>query len=169
MSKASSLSWPPPTHCSPHPATALWKKVVLQQNVRAVASMLTQSMLLAALLLFAPNCTFHKFLNVWGTGMKSCAFRYLSSLLSFLSLSHALSPFGVEGKAGGRRGTDALVKGTRRKCSLLLQEMTVKLKTKTTTKNIAMSNSCCCFRRCRTAGAIGEAWVWQQGEFGPAI
>lgn len=125
-----------------------------------------QSMLLAALLLFSPNCTFHKFLNVWGTGMKSCAFWFLS-LLFFLSLSLTLSPFWVEGKAGGRRGTDALVKGRRRKCSPLLQEMVVKLKHKQQ-KKYCHAKFFCCFHRCRTAGAIEEAWVWQQREFGLA-
>lgn len=33
MSNTSSLSWPPPTHCSPHPASVfLWKKVVFIAN-----------------------------------------------------------------------------------------------------------------------------------------
>lgn len=96
-------------------------------------------MLLAALLLFTSNCTFHKFLNVWGTGMKSCTFWCLSSLQLFfsLSLSHSL-PFGSRGRRG-RRGTNALVKG-RRKWSPLLQKMTVKLKTKPRKKYIAMPN-----------------------------
>lgn len=122
-------------------------------------------MLLAALLLFTSNCTFHKFLNVWGTGMKSCTFWYLSSLQLFfsLSLSHSL-PFGLRGRCG-RRGTNALVKG-RRKWSPLLQKMMAKLKTKTGRK-IYCHAKLFCFHWCRTTGAIGEAWVWQQGNFGP--
>lgn len=48
-----------------------------------------------------------------------------SSFSLSLSLSRSL-PFWVEGKTGGRRGSDALVKGRRRNCSPLLQEVTVK-------------------------------------------
>lgn len=93
-----------------------------------------QSVLLAALLLFTSNCTFHKFLNVWGLGWNPVPFDVSLLCSSFsLSLSHFL-PFGSRGRCG-RRGTNALVKG-KRKWSWLLQKITVKLKTKTRKKNI---------------------------------
>lgn len=54
----------------------------------------------------------------------------------------------------------------RRKWSPLLQKMTVNLKQKQE-KKIYCHAKFFCFHRCRTIGAIGEAWVWQLGEFGP--
>lgn len=97
-----------------------------------------QSVLLAALLLFTSNCTFHKFLNVWGLGWNPVPFDVSLLCSSFsLSLSHFLL-FGSRGRRG-RRGTNDLVKG-KRKWSWLLQKVMVKLNTKPRKKYIAMPN-----------------------------
>lgn len=74
----------------------------------------------------------------------------MSLFFAVLSLSLMLSLFWVEGKTGGRRGTDALVKGRRGKCSPPLQEMMVKLKQ---TKRISMPNS--------SAAFISAEWLEQ--------
>lgn len=119
-------------------------------------------MLLAALLLFTPNCTFHKFLNVWGTGMKFCAFWCLFAVLS-LSLSRSL-PVGSKGR---QVTEEALMpsEGEKEKVFTTLGGNDGKNKANKTNFHAKFF---CSFHRCRTAGAIGEAWVWQQGEFGPA-
>lgn len=97
-----------------------------------------------------------------GLGWNSVPFDV--SLLFFLSLSHALSPLGQREDRWQKRHWWSS-EGEKEKVFTALGGNDGKSKANKTNFHAKFF---CSFHRCRTAGAIGEAWVWQQGEFGPA-
>ena len=97
-----------------------------------------------------------------GLGWNSVPFDV--SLLFFLSLSHALSLLGQREDRWQKRHWCSS-EGEKEKVFIALGGNDGKSKANKTNFHAKFF---CSFHRCRTAGAIGEAWVWQQGEFGPA-